>query len=98
MDTDEDGFVDLDWSGYTAPASWEDEPGMIWFTISAASLGYPTDISGYKIYINTYDFDMGSPRGMVEGEPEEWKFGTGSVPLAQTPRVVDETDTIIVIP
>ena len=65
---------------------------MIWFTISAASLGYPTDISGYKIYINTYDFDMGSPRGMVEGEPEEWKFGTGSVPLAQTP------DNIIVIP
>lgn len=98
LDTDEDGFVDLDWSGYTAPASWEDEPGMIWFTISAASLGYPKDISGYKIYINTYDFDMGSPRGMVEGEPEEWKFGTGSVPLAQTPRVVDETDTIIVIP
>ena len=31
-------------------------------------------------------------------EPEEWKFGTGSVPLAQTPRVVDETDNIIIIP
>ena len=69
---------------------------MIWFTISAASLGYPEDITGYKIYVNTFDYDMGAPRGMVEDFPEEWKFGT-SLTLQETPRVIDETDNIIVI-
>lgn len=96
MDEDGDGFAEMDWSNYTPTTEWQDEPGMIWFTISAASLGYPEDITGYKIYVNTFDYDMGAPRGMVEGFPEEWKFGT-SLTLQETPRVIDETDNIIVI-
>lgn len=95
-DTDEDGMIELNWENYTPTEEWQDESGMIWFTISASSLGYPKDITGYKIYINTYDFDMGAPRGMVEGEHEEWKFGT-AISLEDTPRVIDELDTIIEI-
>ncbi len=92
-------YKELDWSDYSPEIGdeWEEKPGMIWFTISAAAMGYPNDISGYKFYINNYDFDMGNPRGMVQGDPEQWKFGSGSVPLDECPRVVDETDNIIVI-
>lgn len=90
---------DLDWSDYSPEIGsvWEDKPGMIWFTISAASIGYPKNIDGYKIYINNFDFDMGSPRGMIDGEPETWKFGTGSIPKDKCPAVVDETDSVIII-
>ena len=90
---------DLDWSDYSPEIGsvWEDKPGMIWFTISAASIGYPKNIDGYKIYINNFDFDMGSPRGMIDGEPETWKFGTGSIPKDNCPAVVDETDSVIII-
>lgn len=92
-------YKELNWTGY-APAvgsEWEEKSGMIWFTISAASMGYPKDITGYKFYINNYDFDMGSPRGMVQGDAEQWKFGSGEVPLDDCPRVVDETDVIVEI-
>ena len=92
--------VDLDWSDYNPQIGdeWEDKPGMIWITISAGAMGYPKSIDGYKFFIDDYDFDMGSPRGMVEGEAEEWKFGTGDLKLEETPRVVDEGDEVIVIP
>ena len=92
-------YTKLDWSDY-APAIgsvWEDKPGMIWIKISAAAMGYPSDISGYKFYINTWDFDMGSPRGIKAGNCERYKFGTGTLTVAETPLVCDETDTVIVI-
>lgn len=89
----------LDWSNY-APAigsEFADKPGMIWFKISAAAMGYPSSISGYKFYINTFDFDMGNPRGIKTGEPEKYKFGCGDLTVEETPAVCDETDEIIVI-
>ena len=89
----------LDWSNYSPAIGSEfaDKPGMIWFKISAAAMGYPSSISGYKFYINTFDFDMGSPRGIKAGEPEKYKYGTGDLSVAETPAVCDETDEIIVI-
>lgn len=89
----------LDWSGYSPAidSEWEDKSGMIWFNISAAAMGYPKDISGYKFYINTWDFDMGSPRGIKAGDAEQYKFGTGELDVDSVPLVCDETDEIIVI-
>ena len=92
-------YAVLDWSDY-APAigsEWEDKPGMIWIKITAAAMGYPDDISGYKFYINTWDFDMGSPRGLKAGDAEVYKFGSGSIAVENTPLVCDETDNVIVI-
>lgn len=89
----------LDWSTYSPAigSEWEDKTGMIWFNISAAAMGYPKDISGYKFYINTWDLDMGSPRGIKAGNAEQYKFGTGELALDTVPLVCDETDEIIVI-
>jgi hypothetical protein len=92
-------YAVLDWSDY-APAIgsvWEDKPGMIWIKISAAAMGYPSDISGYKFYVNTWDFDMGSPRGLKAGDAETYKFGSGTISVGDTPLVCDETDEVIVI-
>ena len=88
------------WTDYNPEIGdeWEDKPGMIWITLTAGALGYPSDISGYKIFFDNYDFDMGSPRGIVEGDSVEWKFGTGELTLEETPKVVDEIDTVISIP
>lgn len=102
------GYATLDWSDYNPEigSEWADKPGMIWIKISAASMGYPSDISGYKFYINTWDFDMGNPRGIVKGEPEEYKFGTGDTNIEPekgnegyqpVPFVCDELDNIITI-
>jgi hypothetical protein len=71
---------------------------VILFTFSAASLGYPSDISGYKFYINTWDEDMGALRSFVTGSSTQWKYGTGTCAEEDFPLVADETDTIIVIP
>lgn len=92
-------YAKLDWSAYTASIGDEfvEKPGMIYFKISAASLGYPKDISGYKFYINTWDFDMGSPRGLVEGEAQLWRFACGDMNTEDVPLVCDETDEIITI-
>ena len=92
-------YAKLDWSSY-APAigsEWAEKPEMIWIKISAAAMGYPSDISGYKFYVNTWDFDMGSPRGLKAGNAERYKFGSGSLSVDETPLVCDETDEIIVI-
>ena len=43
--------------------------------VTPAAMGYPSSISGYKFYINTFDFDMGNPRGIKTGELEKYKFG-----------------------
>ena len=59
-----------------AGTEWQDVPGMIWFTIPANAIGNPANLSGYKFYINTYDFDMGNPRGMIVGKPEQYKYAT----------------------
>lgn len=59
-----------------AGTEWQDVPGMIWFTIPASAIGNPSDLTGYKFYINTYDFDMGNPRGMIVGSPEQYKYAT----------------------
>lgn len=92
-------YAKLDWSGYEPEigAEWADKPGMIWFKISAAAMGSPNDISGYKIYINTWDFDMGSPRGLKEGDAERYKFGSGTLSVGNVPLVCDETDNVIII-
>lgn len=92
-------YATLDWSDYNPSIGdeFKDKPGMVWFKVSAAAMGSPVSIKGYKFYINTYDFDMGSPRGIKAGDPEQYKFGTGSLTIAETPVVCDETDNIIVI-
>ena len=59
-----------------AGTEWQDVPGMIWFTIPANAIGNPANLSGYKFYINTYDFDMGNPREMIVGKPEQYKYAT----------------------
>lgn len=97
--TDIEKYAVLDWSDYSPAigSTFEDKAGMIWFKISAAAMGYPSSISGYKFYINTFDFDMGSPRGIKTGDPEKYKFGCGDLSVDETPAVCDETDNIIVM-
>ncbi len=92
-------YCRLDWSSYSPQIGDEfvDKPGMIWFKISAASIGYPNSLENYRFYVNTWDFDMGSPRGMKEGDAERYKFGSGTLPVNSVPMVCDELDTVIVI-
>ena len=95
-----DKYHVLDWSDYNPEIGdeWADKTGMIWLSISAAAMGYPKDISGYKFYINNWDFDMGSPRGLKEGDAEQYKFGSGTLSVSAVPLVCDEIDTVITIP
>lgn len=95
-----DKYHVLDWSDYNPEIGdeWADKTGMIWLSISAAAMGYPKDITGYKFYINNWDFDMGSPRGLKEGDAEQYKFGSGTLSASAVPLVCDETDTVITIP
>ncbi|MCK9171228.1 MAG: alpha-amylase family glycosyl hydrolase [Treponema sp.] len=92
-------YAIMDWSSYDPAigSEWADKTGMIWFKISAAAMGYPSSITGYKFYINDWDFDMGSPRGVVSGNAERYKFGTGTLAVDDTPKVTDETDNVITI-
>ncbi|WP_294428987.1 alpha-amylase family glycosyl hydrolase [uncultured Treponema sp.] len=92
-------YAKLDWSGYAPEIGsvWADKPGMIWIKISAAAMGYPSDITGYKFYINTWDFDMGSPRGLKAGDSDRYKFGSGTLSVDDVPLVCDETNNVIVI-
>lgn len=92
-------YAKVDWSSYAPEigSEWKNKPEMIWIKISAAAMGYPSDISGYKFYVNTWDFDMGSPRGLKAGDAERYKFGSGSLSVSETPLVCDETDEVIVI-
>ena len=92
-------YVKPDWSSYNPNIGdfFADKPGMIWFEISAASIGYPANLSGYKFYVNTWDFDMGSPRGVVKGDATRYKFGSGELDVDSIPLVCDETDNIITI-
>lgn len=95
-----DKYHILDWSGYNPKIGdvWADKAGMIWISISAAAMGYPKDVTGYKFYINNWDFDMGSPRGLKEGDAEQYKFGSGTLSVSEVPLVCDELDEPIVIP
>lgn len=92
-------YVKPDWSSYNPNIGdfFADKPGMIWFEISAASIGYPANLSGYKFYVNTWDFDMGSPRGIVKGDATRYKFGSGELDVDSIPLVCDETDNVITI-
>ena len=82
---------EVDWSVTSATTY---QPGLIKFYIKGASLGNPTSLSGWKIYINTYDYDMGDLRGMAVA-PSGWKFGGGDI--STDPLVIDET-SIMTIP
>lgn len=95
-DDDGDKYVVLDWSDYNPEigSEFEEKPGMIYFTISAAAMGYPSDISGYKFYINTWDYGLAENRALQEGTATAWNFGTGTLSLSECPRVCDETDII----
>jgi len=88
-----------DWSSYNPAIGDEfaDKPGMIWFKISAASIGFPKNLASYKFYLNTWDFDMGNPRGVKDGDAERYKFGSGSLKASEIPTVCDETDEIITL-
>ena len=92
-------YAKLDWSSYAPEigSEWAEKAEIIWIKISAAAMGFPKDITGYKFYINTYDFDMGSPRGMKEGDAERYKFGTSDLSVDDVPLVCDETDEVVVI-
>ena len=92
-------YVKPDWSSYNPNIGdfFAEKPGMILFEISAASIGYPANLSGYKFYVNTWDFDMGSPRGVVKGDASRYKFGSGELDVNSIPLVCDETDNIITI-
>lgn len=103
-ETDADGkiiekYKCLDWSDYNLEigSEWKEKPEMIWIKISAAAMGYPSDITGYKFYVSTWDFDMGSPRGLKAGDAERYKFGSGTLDVSTVPLVCDETDEVIVI-
>lgn len=71
--------------------------GTISFIIPAASLGNPSSLTGWKVFIDTYDYDMGKLRAMQEGAAGQWAVGTGTCPLADAPRVLDEIDDVILL-
>lgn len=98
-DEDGDKYVVLDWSDYNPSIgdAFVEKPGMIYFRISAAALGSPASLKGYKFYLNTWDFDMQKQRGMQAGDATKWNFGTGDLPLKDVPYVCDELDNVIVI-
>lgn len=99
LDSVVEQYAKLDWSSYSSSIDdeFKEKPGMIYFKISAATMGYPKDISGYKFYINTWDFDMGSPRGLIEGDATRYRFACGNMNIDKVPLVCDETDDIITI-
>ncbi len=76
---------EVDWSGIEGTRA---EPGKIVFVVKGASLGYPASLDGWKVYINTYDYDTQKLRGMGM-ESSEWKFSGGN--LETDPLVIDET-------
>lgn len=80
--------------GFTGTESTK-EPGTLTFTISSEAIGNPTSLSGYQIYISTWDEDNGTPRGLVMPVALEFKFGGGDGNI--DPLVIDET-SIITIP
>ena len=81
---------EVDWSG-TAETSCS--PGLIRFYIKGSSLGYPNSLEGWKVYINTYDYDTQKLRGLDQ-EPSEWKFSGGN--METDPLVIDETGIITI--
>jgi glycosidase len=88
----------------TSAVVWPDDatvkmqsPGTITFTIKSASLGYPSSLNGWKIYMNTYDMDFDQLRGMVsedEFDSSKYAFSCGTADPATAPKVIDETSII----
>ncbi|HRU43121.1 MAG TPA: alpha-amylase family glycosyl hydrolase, partial [Spirochaetota bacterium] len=70
-----------------------DESKII-FTVKGNMIGKPSSLSGWKIYISTWDADMSNPRGLEEVSAQ-YRFGGGDGLV--DPLVMDET-AIITIP
>lgn len=98
----------LIWTGGNqTPPIAHNQSEIIWLTISADAIGNPEDITGWKIFITTWDFDNGSPRDLVKfgtvrtdgttvqkAADEPYKFTTK---YNNVPHICDALDQIIVI-
>ena len=75
-----------------APTSIVDHANhVITFIIPGSALGSPPSLSGWQIYIATWDADMGNPRGLT-ATGGVWSFGGGNGKV--DPLVIDETSVI----
>ncbi|OHD37986.1 MAG: hypothetical protein A2Y29_01215 [Spirochaetes bacterium GWE2_31_10] len=68
--------------------------GVITFTISSQSIGKPQSLSGYKVYINTWDIDMGKLR-QIFPEAKAYSFGGGEM---ETDALIMDETAVITIP
>jgi carbohydrate-binding DOMON domain-containing protein len=78
-------------TGPTPFASAEIDNRTITFLIAAEAIGYPSNLSGSKFYITTWD---GGPHNLrtLNPEPGEWTMGGGT---DQDPKIMDDTEIII---
>ncbi|HNZ27317.1 MAG TPA: alpha-amylase family glycosyl hydrolase [Spirochaetota bacterium] len=83
--------------GPTAEVNWDDDMqtekvgGTITFILPSAAFGSPDNLTGWKIYINTWDMDMGKLRELTaDGAAHKFGGGDGTV----DPLLMDETDII----
>lgn len=67
--------------------------GVITFTISSQSIGRPDSLSGWKLYVNTWDIDMGKLRQIF---PEEKQYSFGGGEMNKDPLVIDEISVITI--
>ncbi len=81
--------VTIDWK----PGESTRETGTIIFNISSKSIGNPSDLSGYQIFITTWDEDNGNIRAL-ESEPQAFRFGGGDGSV--DPLIMDETEVITI--
>ncbi len=78
-------------TGPAAMVSSDLDTRTITFMISAEALGNPSDLTGSKIYITTWDGGPGNPRDL-NPEPGNWSFGGGS---EDDPKIMDDAGLII---
>ncbi|OQY40396.1 MAG: hypothetical protein B6229_01865 [Spirochaetaceae bacterium 4572_7] len=69
------------------------ENATVSITIPAESIGKPGSLNGWKIYITTWDEDMGNLRAIVP-KSAEWKFGGGKA--ENTPLIMDDTAVLTI--
>lgn len=67
------------------------ESRTISFMFASEALGYPSELTGSKIYVTTWE---GGPGNLRDLNPEAgpWTFGGGT---GQDPRIMDDTDVLI---
>lgn len=75
------------------PTSVDAVNNTVTFRISGSSVGTPSSYSGWKVYVATWDEDMGNPRGLTQ-TGGQWKFGGGDGTV--DPLVIDESDVITI--